>query len=106
MPPQGGIGIPKIVQSFIQLFQVMPPQGGIFSFFGDKIISVTSFKSCPRKGASSSIDGNVSSIYVSSHAPARGHQRSLYRNCVFYWFQVMPPQGGITKNADTTAKQQ
>ena len=56
-----------------EMFQVMPPQGGI-------IVGLT-----------------MKAIKVSSHAPARGHLLKVVGVLLIlvFSFQVMPPQGGI-----------
>ena len=55
------------------VFQVMPPQGGIA---GNGKCELTY-------------------IAVSSHAPARGHPQTAGFRAIRFQFQVMPPQGGI-----------
>ena len=76
------------------MFQVMPPQGGICRLIFHSG-TIGSFKSCPRKGASSSRGRSVAYHSVSSHAPARGHLIQLPPKYHKLEFQVMPPQGGI-----------
>ena len=86
MPPQGGI----IFQIYAngsknREFQVMPPQGGIWEPGVYGWVEIC-FKSCPRKGASNTFATANRSIYVSSHAPARGHLvplRSYPKSCSF-----------------------
>ena len=98
-------------------FQVMPPRGGIIEE-RTKEIEKTSFKSCPREGASPPrsdlrrklgvsshaparghlVEADFTKLRekVSSHAPARGHPWKLTRTKRhLYEFQVMPPRGGI-----------
>ena len=78
------------------MFQVMPPQGGICRLIFHSG-TIGSFKSCPRKGASSSRGRSVAYHSVSSHAPARGHLIQLPPKYHKLEFQVMPPQGGIVQ---------
>ena len=55
------------------------------------------FKSCPREGASYFNHVPRLPYAVSSHAPVRGHLYLWRSTPSLIVFQVMPPQGGISK---------
>ena len=104
---------------FKEKFQVMPPQGGILTpapatadrersvsshaparghhvAVGVNCPSNVSFKSCPRKGASSVYPGCAPDIGCFKSCPRKGASIPVSASkAVGVMFQVMPPQGGI-----------
>ena len=74
MPPQGGIDVPSVAKWIIKKFQVMPPQGGILSIEAGSPV-IQKFQVMPPQGGIYQLKYKDYILYVSSHAPARGHPR-------------------------------
>ena len=117
MPPQGGIVMLEQVLMNIRvsshaparghhdlgikatssnMFQVMPPQGGIRNAYLFRLWRGHRFKSCPRKGASLSVADSPSKSMFQVMPPQGGISvNPATKFCCGLMFQVMPPQGGI-----------